>query len=90
MNRKWHTPSACLAKPFYFVESLCPQSPLRAAPGEDAVITDQPDVELKEFRLDELEATLRMIASLSSKSLNWLPSLDCGGCGVAMRNLRAV
>ena len=28
-------------------------------------------------------------ASFSSKSLDWLPFSDCGGCGVVTGNLRA-
>jgi predicted aspartyl protease len=37
----------------------CPQSSLNAAPVKTAVSTDGPDAEVKEFRLDDLEARLR-------------------------------
>lgn len=61
MNRKWHTFFCVLSKAVLLWGSLCTQSPLSAAPEKDAVITDGPDVEVKEFRVDELEATLRTI-----------------------------
>lgn len=61
MNRQWHTFFCVLSKAVLLCGSLCMQSPLSAAPEKDAVITDGPDVEVKEFRLDELEARLRTI-----------------------------
>ena len=36
-------------------------SPLNASPGEDVAIPDGPDAEVKEFRLEKLETTLRAI-----------------------------
>jgi predicted aspartyl protease len=61
MNRKRRSSSAALVKAVLLCVSLCLQTTLSAAPGESAVVTNGPDIEVKEFRLDELEARLRTI-----------------------------
>lgn len=67
MNRKRQGFCALIGRSVPLLVMLCLQIPFAAATGGSAADTDGPDIEVKEFRLDELEASLRTMQAGSER-----------------------